>query len=91
MEILSVLFIVIFVVIFLKLFSVLLHTGVFLLTLPIKILSVLFSLFVVLVVLVPLGVVGVVAGLLAAPLFLAAFLLPVFLIVYGIYLLINRS
>jgi hypothetical protein len=32
-----------------------------------------------------------VAGLLAAPLLIVAFLLPVFLILYGIYLLINRS
>jgi len=90
MEILSILFIGLFVVVFLKLFSVLLHTGIFLLVLPIKILSILLSLFVVLVVLLPLGVVGVVAGLLVVPLLILAFLLPLLLILYGIYLLINR-
>ena len=91
MEVLSVLLIAVFVVIFLKLFSILLHTGVFLLTLPIKILSVLLSLFVVLIVLVPVGIVGALAGLLAVPLIVVVLLLPFFLILYGIYLLINRS
>jgi len=91
MEILSILLVILLIVIFLKLFSVLLHTGFFLLTLPIKILSVVLSVFVVLAVLLPLGIIGAVAGLLAVPLIILAFLLPVFLILYGIYLLINRS
>jgi len=90
MEILSVLFIAMFVVVFLKLFSILLHTGIFLLALPFKILSVFLSLFVVLAILLPLGIVGAVAGLLLAPLVILAFLLPVFMIFYGIYILINR-
>jgi hypothetical protein len=91
MEVLSVLFIVIFVIIFMKLFALLLNTGLFLLTLPIKILSVLLSLFVVLVVLVPLGIIGAVAAILATPLLLIAILLPIVLIFYGLYHLIRNS
>ena len=91
MEILGVLLIVIFVVAFLKLFFVFLNTGIFLLALPFKIILALLSLFAVFVVLLPLGIVGAVAGLLVAPLLIIVLLLPVILIIYGIFLLINRS
>ena len=91
MEILSVLLIILFAVLFLKVFSFLLHTGIFILTLPIKILSVVLATVVVFALLLPLGVVGVLAGLLVTPLVLLVILLPFFLIIYGIYLLVNRS
>jgi hypothetical protein len=91
MEILSVLLIVAFLLIFLKIFSLLLNTGIFLLTLPIKILGALLSFFVVLVILLPLGIIGAIAGFLAVPFMIIVILLPVFLIGYGIFHLINRS
>jgi len=91
MEILSLLLILAFVVVFLKIFSVLLNTGIFLLTLPIKILAVFLSTFIVLVVLLPLGIIGAIAGLLVAPFLLLTILVPVILIIYGIFLLINKS
>lgn len=91
MEILSLLLILAFVVVFLKIFSVLLNTGIFLLTLPIKILAVFLSTFIVLVVLLPLGIIGAIAGLLVAPFLLLTILVPVILIIFGIFLLINKS
>ena len=91
MEILSLLLIIAFVIVFLKIFSVLLNTGIFLLTLPIKILAVFLSFFIVLVFLLPLGIIGAVAGLLVAPFLLLTILVPVVLIAYGIFLLIKKS
>ena len=91
MEIVSILFIILFAVLFLKAVSFILHTGIFILTLPIKIFSVVLATVVVFAVLLPLGVVGVIAGLLVTPLVLLVILLPFFLIIYGIYLLVNRS
>ena len=74
----------------LKLLALILHTGVFLLTLPFKLLAAVLSVIVVFAVLIPLGVVGAIAGILIAPLALLVILLPFILIGLGIYLIANR-
>lgn len=91
MELFSVLVMLLAALLFLKVLSVLFNTGIFILILPLKILAVLFSVFVVFLIAVPLGLIGTVAGLLAAPLVLFFILLPVILILVGIFLLIRRS
>lgn len=90
MELISILFVILLAVIFLKILAVILHTGVFLLTLPFKILGILLSVIIVFAVLLPIGVVGAVAGILVAPLAILVVLLPFILVGLGLYLILNR-
>ncbi len=91
MEIVSLLLIVFFAYIFLKLFGAFFHAGIWLLALPFKILAVALSIVVTLVVLVPLGFAGALLSLIAIPAALFVLLLPLLLIVGGLWLLFRQS
>ena len=88
MELIGLVLIIVFSIIFLKIFV---NLGIFLITLPIKILAVLFSTLLVVFVLVPLGIVGGIAALIVAPFAILIPILPVALILFGLYLLFRPS
>ena len=91
MEIVGFLLIIFLIVIFLKVMAFVVHTGIFLISLPLKILAVTLGLILILSLLVPFGIIGSVAAILAAPFVLLAMILPILLIFVGIYLLVHRS
>lgn len=91
MEIVAVLFVVLFAFIILKILGFFLHAGIFVLTLPFKILGVILSVLLFGLVLIPLGIAGVLVGLVMVPLTLLIFLSPFILVVIGIYLLLKKS
>ena len=88
LELIALILIVLLFFGFLKLF---IHIGIFIITLPIKILAAILSVFVVVFVLIPLELVSGIAALLLAPLALLLPLIPLFLLGLGVYLLIKNS
>ena len=88
MEIIALLLIVIFSFVILKVFV---HVGVFMITLPLKILSIVLSTLIVVLVLIPLGIVGGLAALIAIPFAILIPLIPIALILWGVYLLGKSS
>ncbi len=87
MEIITILFIVLLAIVFMKILAFSLHVGIALLTLPLKLLAVAFASVVVAFVLVPLGVVAGLVGIFVLPFALAIPLLPVLLVLGGLWLL----
>ena len=88
MEIIALLLIVIFSIVILKVFV---HVGIFMITLPFKILSIVLSTLIVVLILIPLGIVGALAALIAIPFAILILLIPVALILWGVYLLGKSS
>jgi hypothetical protein len=88
MELIALLLIVLFSIIILKVFV---HIGVFMITLPFKILSVILSALIVFLILIPLGIVGGLAALIAIPIAVIIPLIPIVLILWGVYLLGKSS
>ena len=88
MELIALLLIILFSIIILKVFV---HIGVFMITLPFKIISVVLSTLIVLLVLIPLGIVGGIAALIAIPIAVVIPLIPIALILWGVYLLGKSS
>lgn len=91
MELIAVLLIILFAVIFMKLLALSLHVGIALLTLPLKLLAVALSGVVVGLVLIPLGLVAGLAGLIVLPVALAGPLIPVALVLGGLWLLFRSN
>ena len=87
MELIGALLLILLAVGFLKILGLIFHAGIFVLTLPLKILGVALSALVFAVVLVPLGIVSAIAGLIALPALLLGPLLPILLIGGALYLL----
>jgi hypothetical protein len=88
MEFLALALIIIFAVIILKVFV---HLGIFMITLPFKILSTLLSIIIVGFIMIPLGIVGGLAALIAIPIAILIPLIPIVLILWGVFLLGKSS
>jgi hypothetical protein len=78
-------------ILFLKILSFLLNVGIFMLTIPIKILAFILATFAVVFVLVPVGLVSGLAGLILVPLVILIPLLPFALLLIGVILLLKKS
>ena len=91
MEVIAVLLIILFSIIFLKILALLFHVGIFMLTLPFKLLAVLLSVLFVVFVLIPIGLVGGLVGLILLPLTILIPILPLALILVGLYFLLKKS
>ena len=91
MEVIAVLLIILFSIIFLKILALMFHVGIFMLTLPFKLLAVLVSVLLVVFVLIPIGVVGGLVGLILLPLTILIPILPLALILMGLYFLLKKS
>ena len=91
MEIIAILLIIVVAILFLKILSFLLNVGIFMLTIPIKILDFILATFVVVFVLVPVGLVSGLAGLILVPLVILIPLLPFSLLLIGVILLLKKS
>ncbi len=90
MEIIAVLLIILLTMLFLKILAAVLHVGIFMLTLPFKILAGVLSIFVVGFILIPIGLAAGIASLIMAPFVLLIPLLPLLLIGGGIWLLLRN-
>lgn len=90
MEIIGILLVVLVGVMFLKLFAVFFQVGIFVLTLPLKILAFALSGLLVFFVFIPLGLVAGIVGLIVVPFALLTPLLPLVLIGLGIWALARR-
>jgi hypothetical protein len=88
MELIALVLIVIFSIVILKIFV---HVGIFVITLPFKILSIVLSTLIVLLIMIPLGIVGGLAALVAIPFAILIPLIPIVLILWGVYLLGKSS
>ena len=86
MELVAVMMIILFSWLFIKVFV---HIGVFVVTLPFKILMFFISALLVLFILIPLGLVAGLAAVLVAPFALIVPVLPLVLIIVGIVLLLK--
>lgn len=89
MEVIAILLFVLFGVLFLKILGALFHVGIFVLTLPFKLLAFVFSGLVVFLVLIPLGVVAGLASLVVLPFALLTPLLPIALIGFAVWIFLR--
>ncbi len=88
MEAIAILLVILFSIIILK---ACVHLGIFMITLPFKIFAVLISILLVVLIMVPLGIVGGIAAIIAVPFAIIMPLLPILLILWGVYLLGRMS
>lgn len=88
MEIIALLLIIFCSVIILKVFV---HLGIFMITLPFKLLALVISVLVVVLIMIPLGIVGGLAALITIPVVILIPLIPVVLVLWGVYLLGKSS
>jgi hypothetical protein len=87
MEIISVLLLIICAVVFLKVLAFFLHAGIFVLTIPLKILGLLLTLLFTVFILIPAGL----ATVFLIPLAIITPLIPLLLIIAAVVLLLRRS
>ncbi|NOX88987.1 MAG: hypothetical protein GXO77_08175 [Calditrichaeota bacterium] len=87
----SILMFIVLAWIVLKIFGLVFHVGIFMLTLPFKILGIIIAVLLLPLILVPLGILAGLAGILMIPFALIGPLLPVALIGLGIWALLRRS
>ncbi len=75
----------------LKLFAVVFHVGIFVLTLPFKLLGLLLALLLTPLILLPLGLLGGIVSLIALPLVVLAPIVPLLLIGLGLWIILKNN
>jgi len=90
MELIGILFFIFTALIFLKILGLVFHAGIFMLTLPLKLLAIGLAGLIMFLVLIPMGIVAGVAGLIVLPAVLIGPFLPILLLGGGLYLLLRN-
>ena len=91
MELIAILFLVICAVLFLKLLAFFVQAGVFIITVPLKIIGFIVSMLLLFFVLIPAGVLSALASLVFVPITLLIILSPLLLIIFLLVLVLRRS
>ena len=90
MGLIGILFFILTALIFLIVLGLIFHAGIFMLTLPLKLLALALAGLIMFLVLIPMGVVAGVAGLIVLPVVLIGPLLPLLLLGGGLFLLLRN-
>lgn len=91
MELLGLFVLFLFILIALKILAAILNITIFAIALPFKILGIFLACLFFCIFAIPLGIFAGLAGLLLAPFLILVQFLPVFLIIFGIYLLVKNA
>jgi len=91
MELISVFLLLFFAWLFIKILGFIFTAGAAILTIPLKLLAILFSSLIVFLVLIPLGIIGFLASLIIFPVVILSPLIPIVILIAGFWLLFRKS